>query len=98
MPHTRGSTREITLTKYTFSTPTPFVSVGVSERYDGSTQYRFFLANGDHVSVVPAFIPTDFESAYIPAGDESGNWDVRTWDGKEASPESVALAHLAAIA
>lgn len=82
----------------TTTTTAPFVTITVSERYDGSLQHCYTLASGDIISVIPAFNPADFESAYIPAGDDSGRWDVRTWDGEGASPESVALAHLASRA
>jgi len=84
------------MSNYTFTTNTPFVNVSVGPRTDVA-QYIFHLANGDSISVLPAYDPADFESAYIPAGDTSGRWDVRRWDGTDASPESVALAHLAAL-
>jgi hypothetical protein len=80
---------------YTFINNSPFVSTTFGPRTDVA-QYCFHLPNGDIISVVPMYT-FEYESAYIPAGDDSGDWEIRRWDDSKCqhSPESVALAHLA---
>ena len=45
-----------------------------------SDGFRVYFSNGDAVSVVACDLPgMRWESAYLPAGDDSGDWDIRRW-------------------
>lgn len=61
--------------------------------------FRVNLSNGDAVSVVASAFPgRRWESAYIPAGDDSGDWDIRHWtEADSRSGGYVPWLHLEAL-
>lgn len=89
----RGPTRENDLS-------TLFIT-SVSE-YEHTNGYRAVLSNGDAISVTA--YPHDYqgapkwESAYIPVGVKTSEWDVRTWtESQDRSGGLIVWLHLAAL-
>lgn len=61
--------------------------------------FRVNLSNGDAVSVVACDIPgMRWESAYIAAGSDPGDWDIRRWtEADSRSGGYVPWLHLEAL-
>jgi len=74
---------------------------GVEVLHNGE-QWLVTLDNGDAVSIINYPSPyqggPEWESAYIPAGDNSGDWDIRKWWTTDTRSRSHAFwKHLKAL-